>query len=650
MPLGIGLIAAYCQKELRDKVEISLFKFVDRLVDQLKQNAEPFIVGFSNFMWNQNLNLEVSKRLKERFPNVCIVFGGFHLANDGDERAEFFRNHPWIDFYIPSEGERAFTELTRLLIDHGGDIEKVKKATPVDTLFLENGNLVSGKIMPRMDISENPSPYLEGFFDEYFNKLNPLVQTVRGCPFACAYCSEGGKYWSRIFRRSEENVAEELDYIARHCDHTQILFIGDTNFAMYEQDLQTCETIAKLQDRYSWPWQLNVTTGKNRKDRVLKAARLTRGAFGVSASVQSTDPGVLKNVKRHNVSLETLFSLAKETQQKGNSHSELILALPGDSRKTHFKTLKDVVNSNLSRVIPFQFMLLPAMALASKKVRAHYGMQTKFRVVARCFGKYPWLPGEGDLTAVEVEEICVGSNALSFADYLECRRLHLTIAIFYNDNLLDGFTSILTALDSSVFDFLLTLQEKVLQTDIAEIYKDFIQETLDELFDSPEELISFFHQDGIAEKYQQGEYGSNLLAKYRSLAIIQHMQPILDIAADHLKDIISQENSATMPWLLEFVDELKQFKSYRLVDFLDTNSVYDGNFHFDIINFLNKNISLEQVPASTSKHIRFTHTGSQKEIIEKNKAFFGSDLKGLSKMFANTNLNKLFRTIEEKNG
>ena len=37
-----------------------------------------------------------------------------------------------------------------------------------------------------------PSPYTTGLLDEFFDeKLTPMVQTSRGCPYSCTFCHDG---------------------------------------------------------------------------------------------------------------------------------------------------------------------------------------------------------------------------------------------------------------------------------------------------------------------------------------------------------------------------------------------------------------------------------------------------------------------------
>ena len=66
-------------------------------------------------------------------------------------------------------------------------------------------------------------------------------------------------------------VAAEIDYIGRKMLEVRgrggrnDLFIADSNFGMYKNDIDTCRSIAKAQDDYRWPEYINVATGKNQQ-------------------------------------------------------------------------------------------------------------------------------------------------------------------------------------------------------------------------------------------------------------------------------------------------------------------------------------------------------------------------------------------------
>ncbi|MFA6106350.1 MAG: radical SAM protein [Patescibacteria group bacterium] len=653
MPLGIGLIAAYCQKQNLSGVEYKIFKFLEELKNEVKKGEAPLVIGFTNYVWNTNLSIEVAKRVKDRFPAALIVFGGPNFTADDDERIKFFNKNPWIDLYVTLEGEKAFYNILKLMLELGGDIKKVKDAIPPNTVFLKDGALMEGKVLERIDLAEIPSPYLEGLFDKYFGKLMPMVQSVRGCPFQCAYCYDGLPYWCLLKRRNMELLKKEMEYIAKRCLKTDHFYITDANFGMYEEDLEVSRAIAELQDKYSWPWYISINTGKYNKDRIFEAVKLTRGTMAVSAALQSTDPVVLKNVKRINLPLKDIVELVNDTKKissAAGTSSHLILGLPGDTKEAHFKSIRDVVDAEIDVAILFQFMLLPGTALAGREEREKYGFTAKYRVLSYCFGRYGW-PESEDIITSEVEIICVASNSLSFDDYLACRRFDLTVAIFYNDALLSDLYRILKTLGISIFDFLVDLQETALKSDMKEIYEEFTRETESELYESPEAIMAHINEPGVLEKYRNGEYGANLIFKYKALAFSRYIGFMIKIAYNHAEKLIRQQKQSMLekyPHVFEFLKELQTFQSSLLSDLLDTSKSFNLDLNFNIAEYHAQALPLNRV-MKTKEKVKIEHTAEQKDIISKSIARHGEGIIGTSKLISQIPLAMLLRkTIVEK--
>ena len=137
------------------------------------------------------------------------------------------------------------------------------------------------------------------------------------------------------------------------------LWLVDSNFGMYNEDLETCKSIAECQTQYNWPEYIQCDTGKNNKPRVLSAARLVKGAMRLSGSVQTLDSDVLKNIKRSNISGDSLMQLAVEAAEiDADSRSEIILGLPGESLKSHFQTIDTVIDARFNHVNTYQLMML----------------------------------------------------------------------------------------------------------------------------------------------------------------------------------------------------------------------------------------------------------------------------------------------------
>lgn len=293
-PLGIGCIATYAEKQLNFSSPIRLFRYPEKLSQALNQEGFPVVCGFSNYVWNSELLLAVARRLKEVKPDTIIVMGGPNFPLEPDKQHEYLLQHPEIDFYVTHEGEAPFTEIIRGLSENGKNAKLLKGQLPSVYSIDEEGKFLT---YPRhasriANLNDVPSPYLTGKFDEFFDgRLWPLLQTKRGCPFKCTFCTEGLDYYTKISRFSVKTVQEEIEYIGKKMAKVREqggrsdLYIADSNFGMFKEDVETAKALASSQENYGWPDHINASTGKNRKERVLTVAETVNGQIVLSGSV-----------------------------------------------------------------------------------------------------------------------------------------------------------------------------------------------------------------------------------------------------------------------------------------------------------------------------------------------------------------------------
>ena len=403
-------------------MSVEVFKYPSDLADALAR-TKPAAVCFSNFLWNTRLATTFAERIKETWPDVPVILGGPNYPVDDVDQDAFLDRHPAVDFHVIKEGEAAGADLLSRLLELDFDAEALKATGEeiASVHYRQDGKTVRGGLRGRItDLTETPSPYLTGLLDKFFdNVLIPTLETNRGCPFGCSFCVEGVRYYNKVRWFQKERVQQELQYIAARTDQPDLL-ITDSNFGMYKQDLETCEMIADLQKRTGWPRYVQNSSGKNQKERVIEAARILGGAMILTVSIQSADQVVLKHVNRENISLDQIIEVGRAAEALGaNSYCEVILGLPGDSREKHFNSVLSMIDADINDVLTYQTMMLPGAEIASHTNRARHGMQTRWRVLPRCFGRYEIL-GRG-VAVAEVEEICVATDTLSFEDYLACR-------------------------------------------------------------------------------------------------------------------------------------------------------------------------------------------------------------------------------------
>ena len=416
MPLQLGLIGAHCLDAFPDDVEVEIFKYIEDFEAAVRRQP-PFLIGISNYIWNIDIGYRAIQILKRHHPDTIVVGGGPNYPDELDDQIQFLRDYPEIDFYIYKDGEKPFTELVGFLLENP-DVESAKAAQLSSCHALVNGEPLFGETAKRVrDLTTLPSPYTMGLMDKFFERnLVPTIQTNRGCPFACTFCTEGGRYYNKVFKSALERKTSDVHYIVEHIRHTRTLRITDSNFGMFEEDQDFCRFLGELQDRTGYPEYIMCSTGKNRKERVLKCNELLKGAMRLTASVQSLDQDVLKAVKRQNIAIDGLMYVSDETSETDtHAYSEIILGLPHDSVSAHEASIDGLMEIGIGNITQHQLALIHGTELNSRDTRTDNEYRSGFRPIQRCVGSYSFL-GE-DFASAEIEEIAIASNAL-------LRRLH----------------------------------------------------------------------------------------------------------------------------------------------------------------------------------------------------------------------------------
>lgn len=651
-PLSVGMIAAYLQKQLNGNRDIKIFKYPERFLDAISKE-KPDILAFSNYMWNQNLNNNLAKLIKLESPETLIVYGGPNFPFDSISRAHFLKKNDFIDIYIFGEGEITFTELVKKFIGNSGDIIFLKKEGIQNCNYILDGKFIENPIRPRIkNLSEIPSPYTTGLFDEFFDgKLMPLVEFTRGCPFSCLYCDQSNPYHTPISRKNLSDVKEELEYIAKRFKGAKDLFIADSNFGMFDQDIEVAKLISEIKRKYDWPEYIQVATGKGKKKRVLEVAKILEGILRLGAAVQSMNPEVLKIIKRDNIPVPEIIDTVKKANEFGaNTYSEIILALPGDSKKAHLESIRNLMLADVNFIRLFVLMLLQGTQIATKEFRDKFGLITKFRVLARGFGNYYYK--DKKISSIEIEEIVVASNTLSFQDYLDCRHFAFTLELFYNDGIIDELQNILKSLGIPYFDLLINIDTHIKESKslsgLKGIYTSFVEETKNELWDDESALMKYASDN--LDKYIDGTLGSNLLFKYKALAFLNHLREIYEVAFDMLKVLVLEKFGSES--YFRFLDDLKMF-SFCKKDKLFEMKPIERKFTYDLISLERrgfKDVFNELTKIPRGKYtVLFYHDENQKRMIQSYLDKYGSDIIGLTRVFTRMMMKSSYRKVILKN-
>lgn len=333
LPYSAGVIIAYAmsQPDIGSTWQCDYLGWRREPVEQTAQQLKDFdIVAFSTYVWNRNYNYTVAKRIKELNPDCTIIVGG---PEPPITDPDIFQILPFVDVVIKLEGEFIFADVLR---NHGGNLENIP-----GLLINQQGKVFDTGTGQRItDLDQLPSPYLTGVFDKIIQD-NPevtwsaTVETNRGCPYACTFCDWGSLTYDKVKKFGLERVYAELEWVGERCGY---VFFTDANFGIFvERDSLIVDKLLEVQKKWNKVKNFTMTWAKNKKSEIVQIVKKLidnspSSGQGLTVSVQSMDPTVLKNIKRQNLEehqIEEIFALCDRLSIP--VYTELILGLPGET-------------------------------------------------------------------------------------------------------------------------------------------------------------------------------------------------------------------------------------------------------------------------------------------------------------------------------
>lgn len=223
-PLGPICVAACLERDGHE------CKVIDLRIDGEERGMEecrkfaPDVVGLQcNFTTERNRTVRLAERIKREMPSTYVVVGGHDASRD----PRWFQ-HACFDFIAAGDGEEVMPPLVDALA-HDCDLTKIRGLA----LRRHGEWIFTGDVTSRPELDDYPMParhLIAHYADHYyinFRKPLALMETARGCPFKCNFCSVWKFHESTFREKSPERVVRELEQIS-----APNIFITDDIFWM----------------------------------------------------------------------------------------------------------------------------------------------------------------------------------------------------------------------------------------------------------------------------------------------------------------------------------------------------------------------------------------------------------------------------------
>ena len=222
------------------------------------------LVGITAFTSSIRRAYEIAVKYRER--GVKVIIGGIHASMLPDEVLQY------ADAVVVGEGEGIWAKV----IDD-----------------FENNRLEGKYTGPRLDLTQRQTPPRRDLLDDRY--VFHSIQTSRGCPFNCRFCTVS-KYLGKDFRqRSVEDILDELKAIPG-----DLLFFLDDNLIGHSREskdraIALFEGMIKLGLNKKWWMQTSIDSADD--DYLLKLAA-EAGCMLAFIGFETISSATLKDMKK----------------------------------------------------------------------------------------------------------------------------------------------------------------------------------------------------------------------------------------------------------------------------------------------------------------------------------------------------------------
>ena len=296
------------------------------------------LVGISTITATAPRAYEFAKAARRA--GIPVVMGGPHVTFLAEEALQF------CDYVVRGEADDLIVEFVRRL-GAGEGMESMPSLS-----YRVDGQIVHNPTCPKCpDVEALPVPDLgliEGFDPNADSKAVVPVQTSRGCPFGCTFCSVTAMFGRAYRFRSAENVMTELRAL-----RGRYVFFYDDNFTANRARAKELLR-AMIRERLDLKWSAQVRCDAAADDELLDLMA-EAGCYYVYIGMESVSPEVLKCFDKRQSIEEIERAIREFHRRRIRIHGMFIFGADQDTPATFRDTVRFARSHEIESV---QFMIL----------------------------------------------------------------------------------------------------------------------------------------------------------------------------------------------------------------------------------------------------------------------------------------------------
>jgi len=269
------------------------------------------IVGIGCMTCEYHEAVGAAREMKERHPDLPIVFGGAHPTGNPRQCLET----GLVDYAVCGEGEEALTALLNAM-----DNDEVPSGIHGVWFFRKGKMVANGKALA-VDLEPLPIPAydmvdLNAYFAMdppwHFPESRRVIQfiTSRGCPYKCSYCHRLHGKQARLL--SAENVLCQMETLHREYGVEEFIIVDD----IFNVDLKRAKAICRGIVERELKIHIQLPNGVRGDvfDEELMMLLAKAGTHYLAVAIETATPRLQKLIRKNlkiNVALDTV-RLAKK--------------------------------------------------------------------------------------------------------------------------------------------------------------------------------------------------------------------------------------------------------------------------------------------------------------------------------------------------
>jgi radical SAM superfamily enzyme YgiQ (UPF0313 family) len=298
------------------------------------------LVGISTITSTAPRAYAIADRIRKQ--GTPVIMGGPHVTFMAEEALEH------ADYVIRGEGEQTLTAFIDAW-ETGASLASIPNLS-----YRADSEIRHNPLRPHLkDLDQIPFPDFSLLKMRGRGRLMGRtipVQTSRGCPFDCSFCSVTGMFGRQYRFRSTENILAELK---RYNSRRHTIFFYDDNFAANRRRAkELCEAMIRENLRFKWITQVRADVAK---DEELVALMRKAGCRMVCVGFESMNEESLKAVRKRQSVKEIVQAVRVLRRHRINIHGMFVYGFDEDD----WQTVRDTVTfAKKARLTASQFLIL----------------------------------------------------------------------------------------------------------------------------------------------------------------------------------------------------------------------------------------------------------------------------------------------------